>query len=389
MLIFIAMMICHKMGLFACLLVDRKISKYKTPITFRCRSRTISYLNMGSLAKEVLNALKRRRREIAVTATVLLISSIAALLFVKWMSMDTETKITIQTIPGVSGVMERKIGVVKIYWKDASHFTTALDWTNALDAAFENENQNQLSLVRRHLDHLSLRAGGEEMKVLRGFPFQKISVSEWSISSKSKLVRDGLIRFMIAQSYDCVVHDGKPDSAGVRDVICRLKISAGSTSSVPALLKPGKHIVYVVSLQGVPGANAANEGRFDAFVAHWKRECGDSIQIKLCPGNLDPRRGYGLTLTYVQCIGKAIADGVVAATFLEDDARLFPNVKKFCAKSENGNIFQDHMPRDAFILMLGGHGFEFSLNKPGDGNGLRFMHLLRSLDNCTLKHACV
>ena len=333
-----------------------------------------------SLLREVFNALKRRRHEIAVTATVVVILITLVIIIIMRMSIDTETKITIETIPSLSEATLRQVGVVKIYWKDASRFSTTPAWNTALQ--YEDVDKTIKSgnnFFSAYFDHIALNAGGEEMKVLRAFPFKEISVSAWSISSKSKVVRDELIPFMSSKQYDCVVHDGKRDADGARDVICLLKINEGSEPSVPSPLKAGKHTVYVISLQGVPGADAGNEGRFDKFVAHWKHECGESIQIQLCPGILDPRRGYGLTRTYVQCISKAIADRVVAATFLEDDARLFPNVKKFCSHGANGNMFEKQMPRDAFILMLGGHGFEFPPRESGDGNGLRFMHALRSV----------
>ena len=60
---------------------------------------------------------------------------------------------------------------------------------------------------------------------------------------------------------------------------------------------------YVVSLDGVDGADAHNAGRLSEFKAEWSEKCGGKLPMELewCPGQSDKRRGFGLTIALVEC----------------------------------------------------------------------------------------
>jgi len=116
--------------------------------------------------------------------------------------------------------------------------------------------------------------------------------------------------------------------------------------------------VYVVSLQGVAGSHISNQHRLDHFVEAWREACGSSIQVRVCPGELDERRGRGLTRALVRCVGQAIADGDEFSTFLEDDARL--RSRNFCQASYRASLWAK-VERDALIVLLGGHQIYYNL----------------------------
>jgi hypothetical protein len=79
---------------------------------------------------------------------------------------------------------------------------------------------------------------------------------------------------------------------------------------------------------------------------------------------VDDRRGFGLTRAYVECFQKAAeatAQGTAEeefAVFLEDDARMFfPGFA--CNETLRKQLWQS-APDDTFVLMLGGHSWQFS-----------------------------
>jgi hypothetical protein len=51
--------------------------------------------------------------------------------------------------------------------------------------------------------------------------------------------------------------------------------------------------MYVVSLDGVNGADSQNLGRMEGFRREWNEHCGEEMEFTWCPGVLDKRRGYG------------------------------------------------------------------------------------------------
>lgn len=117
-------------------------------------------------------------------------------------------------------------------------------------------------------------------------------------------------------------------------------------------------VVYVVSLQGVAGSHISNQHRLDRFVEAWREACGSSIQVRVCPGELDERRGRGVARALVRCVGQAIADGDEFSTFLEDDARLRSH--NFCQASYRASLWAK-VERDALLVLLGGHQIYYNL----------------------------
>jgi hypothetical protein len=127
--------------------------------------------------------------------------------------------------------------------------------------------------------------------------------------------------------------------------------SSGTNSSY------AKSRVYVVSLQGVPGADPSNSGRLDKFVAGLTTTCGaDVFEVMHCPGELNPRRGFGVTRAFVRCMERAVADGVDMALFFEDDARL--KSSDFCSGEYRASLWS-RLPPDAYLLLLGAHVIQY------------------------------
>jgi hypothetical protein len=115
--------------------------------------------------------------------------------------------------------------------------------------------------------------------------------------------------------------------------------------------------MYVITLQGVPGAAAHNEHRFDAFVADWTAQCGSRLDIRRCAGVLDNRRGYGLTKGFIDCFRMAERENHPGdvVLFFEDDARLMPPLadNRFCESAFLVDALWPHVPNDASVLLLG------------------------------------
>ena len=116
--------------------------------------------------------------------------------------------------------------------------------------------------------------------------------------------------------------------------------------------------VYVVTLQGVAGADEHNAGRLDRFFSKWEAMCGrDGPAFTVCPGIIDKRKGYGLTRTYINCLDRANATGAHAAFFLEDDA--LPFDAALCTDRSRAAMMH-HAPDDAFLVMLERQAFIFT-----------------------------
>jgi hypothetical protein len=129
----------------------------------------------------------------------------------------------------------------------------------------------------------------------------------------------------------------------------------------PRSYSPTKTI-FVISLQGTPGAHESNQGRLDLFKEKWRMSCGssfDSTNIEHCPAVFDKRRGYGLTLTWILCLWRARQLDEEVAIFLEDDARLFENsTQEFCDIDNRGELLSK-LPSDTFVAWLGGHTWSY------------------------------
>ena len=129
----------------------------------------------------------------------------------------------------------------------------------------------------------------------------------------------------------------------------------------PRSYSPTKTI-FVISLQGTPGAHESNQGRLDLFKEKWRMACGsdsDSTNIEHCPAAFDKRRGYGLTLAWIMCLWRARQLDEEVAIFLEDDARLFENsTQEFCDVDKRGELLSK-LPSDTFLAFLGGHTWSY------------------------------
>ena len=148
--------------------------------------------------------------------------------------------------------------------------------------------------------------------------------------------------------------------------------------------------IYVISLQGVPGAPAENNGRLDAFQRDWAGKCGAAIgRIHRCAGAIDKRRGFGLTRGFISCIDQAIANTSpdknkgttptaidrTMALFFEDDARLFDS--DFCRSDHRAKLWSA-APKDTFLVMLGGHHWRVGLTRAQGFSGTNFQEVTRS-----------
>jgi hypothetical protein len=82
--------------------------------------------------------------------------------------------------------------------------------------------------------------------------------------------------------------------------------------------------VYVVTMDGTPGSHRGNRGRLNRMRLAWATSCPNNpVEFVVCPGIGHPIRGHGLTLSFVQCINRAIEDGVKTMRGLRETQRRF------------------------------------------------------------------
>lgn len=115
--------------------------------------------------------------------------------------------------------------------------------------------------------------------------------------------------------------------------------------------------IYVLTLQGVRGADIPNKHRLDDFISHLESlGCLDMYSINICPGvvNYDLPTGYATTQAWANCLERIYADGVKRAYIFEDDARLLD--RNSCV---NMKTLLTNRPEDTFLLMYGGHHWTF------------------------------
>lgn len=120
--------------------------------------------------------------------------------------------------------------------------------------------------------------------------------------------------------------------------------------------------IFVISLQDTPNSDLHNEGRLDSFKEAWRKSCGSlDPEIRLCPGVLDDRRGYGLTLSWLTCLQMAMSMNLEVTMIFEDDARLFDNESAldFCDVEKRRSKVWVDLPEDTFIAFLGGHTWTY------------------------------
>jgi len=131
--------------------------------------------------------------------------------------------------------------------------------------------------------------------------------------------------------------------------------------------------IFVISMQGTPGVDTRNEGRFDEFQSKWHASCNKSninttapiihTNIVHCPGVYEPRRGYGLALSWLLCLERAKDYDLDVTVVFEDDARLFDrSVDSFCDWKVRREEYWNQLPKDAFLAFLGGHNWEYPSN---------------------------
>lgn len=139
-------------------------------------------------------------------------------------------------------------------------------------------------------------------------------------------------------------------------------------------------IMYVVSLQGSPGASTHNSKRLNQFRVHWENMCGSQILFQHCPGvqnkhvhgwrniHSDLRKkaiGYGIAQAFVQCFEMSLKDNQDMAVFFEDDARL--ENARFCHADFRDSLWSA-VPSDSLLTLLGGNNWQFGSSFPVTGN---------------------
>ena len=86
-----------------------------------------------------------------------------------------------------------------------------------------------------------------------------------------------------------------------------------------------------------------------SFRADWERICGGHLlDIRVCAGETDERRGFGLTRALINCLDQSERDGQETAIIFEDDVRLFDS--QFCSKEFRANLWAD-APRDGLVYV--------------------------------------
>ena len=145
-----------------------------------------------------------------------------------------------------------------------------------------------------------------------------------------------------------------------------------------------KTVMYVVSLQGTPGASSTNMKRLDQFRSRWQDACGEmesaKVLFKHCPGivNADAHGwknrhavlkkqgiGYGTTQAFIHCFELAMQDDQGMSVFFEDDAQL--ERPEFCSPEFRDDLWRA-APSDSLLLLLGGQNWEFGSRFPVTGN---------------------
>ena len=125
--------------------------------------------------------------------------------------------------------------------------------------------------------------------------------------------------------------------------------------------------IFVLSMQGTPGAHKSNEGRLEAFKNKWIQACGSIPETHHCHGVLDPRRGYGVHISQLICLQKAKTINKDVLLFFEDDARLFNDSAPTFCNGESRSEILSRMPNDTLVAFLGGHEWEWKNDtKVGD-----------------------
>ena len=117
--------------------------------------------------------------------------------------------------------------------------------------------------------------------------------------------------------------------------------------------------IYVLTLQGVEGADEHNKHRLDEFMNHINTlDCTNGMNINVCPGIYKPhlQPGFGTTEAYIHCLDKIYKDGVQRAYIFEDDIRFFD--RETCLEIKPK---LQASPQNTFLLLYGGHHWEYDM----------------------------
>jgi len=89
------------------------------------------------------------------------------------------------------------------------------------------------------------------------------------------------------------------------------------------------------------------------------------LKVTRCPGNVDDRRGFGVTRTFAQCVEKAWRNGHETAVFMEDDARPFDDQGQTVCSARYRHDLVQTSPRDAMVVLFGAHHISYDIsNEP-------------------------
>jgi glycosyltransferase involved in cell wall biosynthesis len=124
--------------------------------------------------------------------------------------------------------------------------------------------------------------------------------------------------------------------------------------SLPAPTKPASFIVVTLGDRDQDDPRGA---RLRQFFRTWNVTCAgypDPPVFEECRSTLHPLRGVGLTQAFVRCADAALARGHESVFFFEDDA--VPYDAELCDPAARRGL-SDSAPRDARVVLLGGHHF--------------------------------
>ena len=123
---------------------------------------------------------------------------------------------------------------------------------------------------------------------------------------------------------------------------------------LPAPTKPAAFIVVTLGNRDEDNPRGA---RLRQFFHAWNVTCAgypDPPVFEECRSTLHPLRGVGVTRAFVRCADAALARGHESVFFFEDDA--VPYDAELCDPAARRGL-SDSAPRDARVVLLGGHQF--------------------------------
>jgi hypothetical protein len=127
----------------------------------------------------------------------------------------------------------------------------------------------------------------------------------------------------------------------------------GTAQSMPVRDTTVSEAFFVVSLDGVQGSKSENVGRLDSFRRNMYATCGATAPIfQNIAGTLDSRRGFGLTLSFVNLLEEAKKLDVDVAYIFEDDAIL---TNSLLCDAKFRRVLWQGAPHDTLAVLLAAH----------------------------------